>query len=91
MRNPDFLVFDEPTSSVDKDNAELILKSLWAIHREKSKIILVVSHDHELIKDFDKIIELDNGRIRLNDDISKRQTRKKRAALKEIPARGSKI
>lgn len=56
INNPDLILLDEPTSSLDKKNEKLILEYLKNI--KKNKIIVVTSHKSEHKKYFDKIINL---------------------------------
>ena len=52
MNDPDLILLDEPTSSLDREN-EKILEYLKSI--KKNKIIIISSHKHEQKKYFDKI------------------------------------
>ncbi|MDC3163043.1 hypothetical protein OA531_01815, partial [Candidatus Pelagibacter sp.] len=54
MNDPDLILLDEPTSSLDKENEKKILEYLK--HIKKNKIIS--SHKHEQKKYFDKIFYL---------------------------------
>lgn len=55
----DFLLFDEPTSSLDKKTAHIMLSNLRNLTNDKS--VVIVSHDLELLKDYcDEIYELKN-------------------------------
>jgi len=58
MNNPDLLILDEPVSSLDKKNSEIIFKFLKEY--KKNKIILVTSHKNSEKKYFDKIFYLNN-------------------------------
>ena len=61
--NKDFLLFDEPTSSLDKDTASIILSNLKKLSHNKA--ILIVSHDLKLLKDYcDEIYELKNNSLK---------------------------
>ena len=63
LKNPNILIADEPTSSLDLDNATMILDLLKEI--SETKLVIVVSHDISLIKPYaDRIILLENGKIR---------------------------
>ena len=55
LKNPDVMVFDEPTSAMDSPSAAAFAAYLHGI--KKDKIVLVVTHDKELMKEFDEIIE----------------------------------
>ena len=51
MNDPDLILLDEPTSSLDRENEKKILEYL---NHQKNKIIIISSHKHEQ-KYFDKI------------------------------------
>ena len=53
-----FLLFDEPTSSLDNESKNDIIFSLKKIKSDQT--IFVISHDHEIIQDFDNIYSLQN-------------------------------
>ncbi len=56
IHNPDLILFDEPTSSLDKENEKKVFEYLRSI--KKNKIIIVTSHKLEQKKYFDKVINL---------------------------------
>lgn len=58
INNPDLLILDEPVSSLDKKNSEIIFEFLKEY--KKNKIIIVTSHKNSEKKYFDKIFYLNN-------------------------------
>ena len=56
LQNKPIEVYDEPTANLDEDNSILISRLLKK--RSKEKLILVATHDNNLISYADKIIEL---------------------------------
>lgn len=54
--NKDFIIMDEPTANLDKNRKKWLIKTLNSIKNQK--IILVISHDEEMIKEFDEKIEI---------------------------------
>ena len=58
--NPEILVLDEATSSLDISTEEKILKEIFTIG--KNKTLIIVTHKTETIRDCDIIFELKNGR-----------------------------
>ena len=52
----ELLIFDEPTSSLDKVNEKIILSEFQKL--KKNKIIIISTHKKELKSFFDKIIKL---------------------------------
>jgi ATP-binding cassette subfamily B protein len=61
IKNPKILIFDDCLSAVDTETEEIILNNLYTISKNKTTII--VSHRISSIKNADKIIVLDNGKI----------------------------
>ena len=61
LKNPDILVLDDSTSSVDTETEFEIQKALRSI--TKGKTTLVIAHRITSIQDCDRIIVLDKGKI----------------------------
>ena len=61
LRNPNILILDEATSSVDSYSEEIIQIATNRLIKGKTSII--IAHRLATIKNSDKIIVLDNGRI----------------------------
>ena len=60
-KNPQFLFFDEATSSLDANNEAVIMKNLDAFF--KNKTVVIVAHRLSTVKNADQIIVLDAGMI----------------------------
>src|SRR5574344_289700 len=68
VNNPNTLLCDEPTGSLDSKNTTLIMELLKNI--SKKKLVVVVTHDKEVAKKYgDQIVFMKDGEI-LNSDIS---------------------
>lgn len=64
MQNPDLLLVDEPTASLDPKTARQIMRLIRELATERMKPALVNIHDVGLAQSFaDRIIGLKNGRI----------------------------
>ncbi|GAB4364555.1 MAG: ABC transporter ATP-binding protein [Elainellaceae cyanobacterium] len=63
VMNPDYVVFDEPTTLLDLRNRNWIQRVLYGL----AQPILVVSHDLELLKDFDRILVFEAGEVIIDD------------------------
>lgn len=61
LKNPQILLLDEPTSSLDNENAALVTNSLNEI--AKGKTTVIVAHDIRSIRGADHIIVMGNGRV----------------------------
>lgn len=55
-RNPEVLILDEPTSSLDNETEEDFIKTIFSMKRKKT--IIIVSHKDSVLKKCDKIIKL---------------------------------
>ena len=64
IKKSKIILFDEPTSALDKENVKYIKELINELAKDKT--IIVVSHDMQLIKDFDEIIYINNGIIKNN-------------------------
>ena len=61
LKDPQILVFDEATSSLDSQSEKNILEALARISRNKTT--LVIAHRLSTVVDADRIIVLDQGRV----------------------------
>jgi ATP-binding cassette subfamily B protein len=60
-KNPDVIIFDEATNSLDANNEKVIVENLAGFF--KGKTVIVVAHRLSTVKGADKIVVLDGGRI----------------------------
>jgi ATP-binding cassette subfamily B protein len=61
INNPDLLILDEPVSSLDKKNSEIIFEFLNVY--KKNRIIIVTSHKDSEKKYFDKVFYLNSKKV----------------------------
>jgi len=61
--NPEILLADEPTGSLDSKTGSYILEFLNELHEEQNKTIIIVTHDNKLIKYAEKVIHIKDGMI----------------------------
>ncbi len=63
VNNPALIIADEPTGNVDPQMSHDIVELLSQIN-EKGTTVLMVTHEHELVQQFDhRVITLEDGRI----------------------------
>jgi len=64
-RNPEICLYDEPTSSLDPDNARMIVDLIRQFHQEKEgRISIVVTHQIGLFSNAaQRIFNLQNGKL----------------------------
>lgn len=60
-KDPDFLLFDEATNSLDATNERIIMDNLQRFYRHKT--VVVVAHRLSTVKNADNIIVLDKGTV----------------------------
>lgn len=60
VMSPRLIIADEPTTLLDLRNRQRIAHTLAALEQQ----LIVVSHDLELFEGFDRVIWIDDGRIR---------------------------
>ena len=61
MNDPKVLFADEPTASLDHENAYLVMSKLKDY--SKTRLVLVITHDRSIIRDADMIVEIWDGAI----------------------------
>lgn len=64
---PELILADEPTASLDSKSGQDVVEILGRLSREKGSSVLLVTHDLRLLKDADTIWEIDDGKVRLNN------------------------
>jgi ATP-binding cassette, subfamily B, bacterial len=60
-KNPDIIIFDEATNSLDANNEKVIVENLTEYFIGKT--VIVVAHRLSTVRNADKIVVLDSGRI----------------------------
>jgi len=66
-KQPQLLFADEPTSSLDSENGQIVTRLLQRAAKTHGAAVICVTHDHRLEAFADRIIHIDDGRIM--DDI----------------------
>lgn len=63
VNSPDLIIADEPTGNVDPNMSYEIVSLLTEINK-RGTTVLMVTHDHNLVRDFQhRVIMLDSGKI----------------------------
>lgn len=60
VNQPLLVLADEPTANLDKPRSEVVLQLLRESCRKTGAALLVVSHDEEAVKDFDRVVDFRN-------------------------------
>jgi lipoprotein-releasing system ATP-binding protein len=62
--NPDLVLADEPTGNLDTRSADAVFELMRQVNRDSGTSFLLVTHNMELARRCDRIIEVVDGRIR---------------------------
>ncbi len=95
INNPDVLLLDEPTASLDPDTADWVRGHLERYCRDRNATVLLASHNMtEVERLCDRVIIMKRGRIQDDDSPAKLLARYGRRTLEEVfldVARGSSV
>lgn len=61
LQNPDIIIFDEATSSLDSENEKAIVSAVKEL--SKCKIVITISHRLSTVLSSNRVVVMDNGRI----------------------------
>jgi len=85
INEPELLLLDEPTASLDPDTADWIRQHLETYRRNRGATILMASHNMlEVERLCDRVIIMKRGRIEDDDSPANILTRYNRATLEEV-------
>ena len=63
MTSPSLLLADEPTGNLDSKNSAEIMSMLRESNKTRGQTIILVTHDHSIAEQADRVIELSDGKI----------------------------
>lgn len=63
VMDPDYIVFDEPTTLLDLRNKKRVAEAIAALEQT----VVVVSHDLAFLESFDRVIVFEGGRVAIDD------------------------
>lgn len=62
-KNPDIIFCDEPTGSLDEDNARAVLTLLEELNENHNKTIVLITHNTAIAAMADQVIKMNSGRV----------------------------
>ncbi|MHA2031987.1 MAG: ABC transporter ATP-binding protein [Candidatus Kariarchaeaceae archaeon] len=69
INNPRILIADEPTGNLDQENGNLVLNLIKNLH-DQGNTILLVTHNLEIAKKGNKVLEIIDGKISMTSERS---------------------
>ncbi len=64
---PKLLFADEPTGNLDSENGAIVLSQLIALKSEQGATLILVTHNPEIAKAADRVLQLRDGRLLQSD------------------------
>ena len=70
VADPKIVLADEPTAALDSKSGRDVVDIMQQLAREQGCTILIVTHDNRILDVADRIIELEDGKVTLDDSQS---------------------
>ncbi len=65
ITRPRLVLADEPTGNLDAGNGRHVLSLMLELNRELETSLVIVTHDHGIAAEMDRVLVLENGRLRV--------------------------
>ncbi len=63
ITRPKLVLADEPTGNLDAGNGQHVLQLMLELNRELDTSLVIVTHDHNVAGQMDRVLVLENGRL----------------------------
>ena len=64
ITRPKLVLADEPTGNLDAGNGQHVLQLMLELNQELNTSLVIVTHDHSIAEQMDRILVLEDGRLR---------------------------
>jgi len=66
ITRPKLVLADEPTGNLDAGNGQHVLKLMLELNQELNTSLVIVTHDHSIAGQMDRVLVLEDGKLRPN-------------------------
>lgn len=63
VNDPDIILADEPTGSLDSKMSEYVFDTLQQIHNNNDKTVIYITHNLNLVKRANRVIKIEDGKV----------------------------
>jgi putative ABC transport system ATP-binding protein len=63
VSEPDILIMDEPTASLDAENGRILMRFLRSVALASDRAVIVVTHDSRIFEFASRILKMEDGRL----------------------------
>ena len=67
ITKPALVLADEPTGNLDAGNGAHVLGLMLELNQELETSLVIVTHDHSIANQMDRVLVLEDGKLRAND------------------------
>lgn len=60
---PDIILADEPTASLDSQSGRMVMEVMQRLARERNRAVALVTHDNRILEYADRVVQIEDGRI----------------------------
>lgn len=64
IHEPELLFADEPTASLDSKRSTEVMELIQSLSKERNITVLMVTHDEDMLKYADRIVQMKDGKIK---------------------------
>ncbi len=63
INQPSIVLADEPTGNLDRQSSETVLELLWDLNAKSGQAFVIVTHNHALAQQVDRVVQLVDGKV----------------------------
>lgn len=71
MNDPDIILADEPTASLDSKRAFEVVELIAKVVKNRNKAAIMVTHDERMLPYCDKVYRIEDGKLKLDNRVYK--------------------